>query len=137
MDIFAVDKLNRIEVNYCLLSIEYNFRCFLKLFCYNFNPIFTISNFFASASWLEREIFDLFGIVFIFHKNLRRILTDYGFLGHPLRKSFPLVGFLEYRFSDLFKTILGEPVRLTQLFRHFSFSSPWVDWKSEYDKNFS
>jgi len=76
---------------------------------------------------LEREVYDFFGVSFFLHKNLKRILTDYGFLGNPMKKSFPLVGFLEYRFSDLFKSVVGEPIVLGQLFRNYLFVNPWID----------
>ena len=95
LDLFAVDKIVNIELNYVILSIKYNLRVFIKLRSFFFVPVFTISGFYISADWLEREVYDFFGVSFFLHKNLRRILTDYGFFGYPMRKSFPLVGFLD------------------------------------------
>lgn len=134
IDIFGLDKIAKCEINYCLISLYNNLRFFIKLFCSFFNAVFSVSFLFASANWLEREVFDFFGIKFFLHGNLRRILLDYGFLGYPLRKAFPLVGFLEYSFNDLFKNIKWEPVNLTQSFRFFVFLSPWTD--NNYDSLF-
>jgi len=87
-------------------------------------PVLSLSSFYSSSSWLEREAWDMFGIKFLLHKNLRRILTDYGFQGYPLRKDFPLIGFTELRFDDLYQSIFVEPVEATQKFRFFKFDSP-------------
>jgi NADH-quinone oxidoreductase subunit C len=118
-DIVAADyplrTRNRFEVTYCLLSHVFNFRYFVKSF--------------VSAGWLEREIWDFFGIRFFFHTDLRRILTDYGFKGHPLRKDFPLTGFVEVRYDDVFQSILIEKVEFSQKLRVFRFLNPWALWK--------
>jgi NADH:ubiquinone oxidoreductase subunit C len=87
-------------------------------------PILSIKFFFSSASWLEREAWDLYGVKFLLHLDLRRILTDYGFQGHPFRKDFPLIGFVELRYDDLFQSIVIEPVELSQKFRFFKFENP-------------
>lgn len=84
---------------------------------------------YPSANWLEREIWDFYGVKFLFHPDLRRILTDYGFRGHPLRKDFPLVGFLELRYDDSYRSIVLEPVELSQDFRFFKFYNPWASYK--------
>jgi NADH-quinone oxidoreductase subunit C len=89
----------------------------------------SISNLYNSTAWLEREIWDLFGIKFIYHKDLRRILTDYGFLGHPLLKQFPLIGFIELRYDDSILNILKEAVEMSQMYRFFRFMNPWVIWR--------
>jgi len=128
IDLFAADFFRKFQINYCFLSLCWNFRLFTRITIFLFTLPFSLVFFFKSADWLEREVFDLFGIRFIHHGDLKRLLTDYGFLGHPLRKIFPLVGFLEYRFHDLLKTILGEPVVLWQVFRNFSFKHFWFHW---------
>jgi len=128
MDIFGVDLSLRfrslVELNYCFLNYSFSFRFFFKIFISFFSPVFSIINFFPSANWPEREVWDMFGINFFFHNDLRRILTDYGFLGHVLCKNFPLVGFLEYRYDDVFKLLVAEPLALAQSFRFFRFVNP-------------
>jgi NADH:ubiquinone oxidoreductase subunit C len=133
IDLFAVDYPNsrdgRFVIIYCFWSHIYSFRFLFKVFVPNFNWIFSISSFYSSAGWFEREIWDMFGVKFIFHPDLRRILTDYGFSGHPLRKDFPLVGYIELRYDDSFRTIVFEPVELSQELRFYSFDNPWNRWK--------
>ena len=128
IDITAVDfigKENRFRMVYLLLSHEYNLR--IKIyFDINENEfVNSITKIFPSANWMEREIFDMFGIKFNNHPDLRRILTDYNFEGHPLRKDFPLTGFTEVRYSEKEKKVISEPVKLEQNFRDFDFESPW------------
>jgi NADH:ubiquinone oxidoreductase subunit C len=129
-DIFAVDNPKtsfRFSIYYQLISIFYNYR--LEIICnlYNSNKaIISLTNFFSSANWLEREVWDLFGIFFFEHPDLRRILTDYGFRGFPLRKDFPLTGYEEIRYDDGKKRIVYEPIQISQEFRFFEFNSPWV-----------
>jgi NADH dehydrogenase (ubiquinone) Fe-S protein 3 len=121
-DISCVDypeKKNRFEIIYILLSISYNQRFYLKTYVDELIPIHTISNIFNNANWLEREAWDMFGVFFQNHPDLRRILTDYGFSGHPFKKDFPLTGFYEYRYDDITKVIKNEPLELTQEFRMF------------------
>jgi len=125
-DICVVDypgKINRFEIIYNLTSIKYNFRLFLK--SYTANYINSISSIFKSANWIERECWDMFGIFFLEHPDLRRILTDYGFEGFPLRKDFPLTGYIEVRYDDEKSSIVYEPIEMSQEYRLFNFSSPW------------
>jgi len=128
LDVFAIDHFARpyrFEIIYVLISIKFNVRFIVKIRVKTNQCVPTISSIFPSANWLEREVWDMFGIPFCNHKDLRRILTDYGFRGHPLRKDFPLTGFVEIRFNEEKKTITSEPIELTQEFRFFEFKSPW------------
>ena len=115
----------RFEVVYNFLSIQYNSRVRVKSCLDEVTPISSLTPLFSSAAWWEREVWDMFGIFFSNHPDLRRILTDYGFTGHPLRKDFPLTGFLEVRYDDSEKRVINEPVEMTQEFRFFDFASPW------------
>ncbi len=127
-DICAVDyiwKKNRFAVVYNLLSILYNTRVTITVFIDEKTPLESISTIHNTASWFEREIWDLFGIFFTQHSDLRRILTDYGFKGHPLRKDFPLTGFIEVRYFNNEKRILAEEVSLAQDYRAFYFNNNW------------
>nr|YP_006280855.1 NADH dehydrogenase subunit 9 [Cyanophora paradoxa]ADW79209.1 NADH dehydrogenase subunit 9 [Cyanophora paradoxa] len=127
-DITAVDFLDRIErfeVVYQFLSVSYASRLRIKVNLKETELINSISMLYPCANWYEREIWDLFGIFFMNHPDLRRILTDYGFEGHPLKKDFPLSGYLEVRYDDIVKQVICEPVDITQEFRNFNFSSPW------------
>ena len=129
MDICGVDYLGRdirFEVVYHLLSISYNLRLCLKVKVEEGVPVPSIVSVYSNANWLEREVFDLFGIPFDDHPDLRRILTDYGFEGHPLRKDFPLTGYVEVRYDEDKKRVVYEPVNLPQAFRTFDFESPWM-----------
>ena len=90
--------------------------------------VLSLSNFFFNANWLEREVWDLFGIKFICHNDLRRILTDYGFSGHPLLKFFPLMGFSELRYDDSLNKIIREQIEMTQAYRYFIYNTPWFLW---------
>ena len=128
IDITAVDypsRSSRFEVVYQLLSIHYNARIRVKTNVDELTPIESVSSLFPSANWFERETWDMFGICFLNHPDLRRILTDYGFEGHPLRKDFPVSGYVEFRYDDSKKRVISEPVELTQEFRYFDFASPW------------
>ena len=128
IDITAVDypsRSSRFEVVYQLLSIHYNARIRVKTNVDELTPIESVSSLFPSANWFERETWDMFGICFLNHPDLRRILTDYGFEGHPLRKDFPLTGYLEFKYDDTKKRVIAEPVELAQQFRNFQFRSPW------------
>jgi NADH-quinone oxidoreductase subunit C len=128
IDITAVDwpaREQRFDVVYHLLSPQHNTRVRVKAQTDEVTPVPSIIEVFAGADWYEREIYDLYGIVFSGHPDMRRILTDYGFEGHPLRKDFPLTGFVEVRYDDELKRVVYEPVRLTQEFRNFDFLSPW------------
>ena len=128
IDIAAIDYPNdekRFELVYLLLSIENNFRVKISIKFELNEKIPSIVKIFPSANWMEREIFDMYGIKFTNHPDLRRILTDYNFKGHPLRKDFPLTGFNEVRYSEKEKKVIYEPVKLEQNYRDFDFSSPW------------
>ena len=128
IDIAAIDypnKEKRFELVYLLLSIENNTRVKISIKFETNDKIPSIVKIFPSANWMEREIFDMYGIKFINHPDLRRILTDYNFKGHPLRKDFPLTGFNEVRYSEKEKKVIYEPVKLEQNYRNFDFSSPW------------
>ncbi len=128
IDIAGVDypeEEKRFELVYLFLSHENNSRIKLSLkFETNIN-INSLTKIFPSANWMEREVFDMYGIKFKNHPDLRRILTDYGFKGHPLRKDFPLTGFNEVRYSEKEKKVIYEPVKLEQNYRNFDFESPW------------
>lgn len=119
----------RFTLSYHLLSYVYNQRLVLRTFTNALHPVFSVSSIYPSANWIEREAWDMYGIKFLLHPDLRRILTDYGFQGHPLRKDFPLVGFVEVRYDDSYKCILLEPVELSQDYRFFSLKNPWLHWK--------
>jgi NADH-quinone oxidoreductase subunit C len=128
VDLCGVDwpeRDQRFEVVYNLLSVRQNQRIRVKLWTDDQTPVPTATGVFPSAGWYEREAWDLFGIYFADHPDLRRLLTDYGFEGHPLRKDFPLTGHVEVRYDDEQKRVVYEPVRLTQDFRRFDFLSPW------------
>jgi len=128
IDITAVDwpsRERRFDVVYHLLSPKHNQRIRVKIETDEPTPVSSVIEVFPNADWYEREIYDLYGLVFAGHPDLRRILTDYGFEGHPLRKDFPLTGFVEVRYDDELKRVVYEPVRLTQEFRNFDFLSPW------------
>ena len=128
MDICGVDypdRDERFEVVYHLLSLSHNQRIRVKLSTDEETPVPSVTGVFGSAGWWEREAWDMFGIYFSDHPDLRRILTDYGFEGHPLRKDFPLSGYVEVRYDDEQKRVVYEPVKLTQEFRGFDFMSPW------------
>lgn len=128
IDITAVDypsRILRFEIVYNLLSIQYNSRIRIKSCIDEINPVYSVTEIYASAGWWEREVWDMFGIFFSNHPDLRRILTDYGFEGHPLRKDFPLSGYVEVRYDDSEKRVITEPIELSQEFRYFDFSSPW------------
>ena len=128
LDICGVDypgREFRFDVVYHLLSPQLNHRIRVKIEADDTGPVPSAVSIFPSANWYEREAFDLYGILFSGHPDLRRILTDYGFQGHPLRKDFPLTGFVEVRYSEEQKRVIYEPVRLPQEFRNFDFLSPW------------
>lgn len=115
----------RFSVVYDLLSLVYNTRIRVKIFVDPAASVLSICSVYKCADWWEREVWDMFGIYFNGHPDLRRILTDYGFEGHPLRKNFPLSGFVEVRYDEVYKRVITEPVVLTQEYRTFKFTSPW------------
>ena len=132
VDICGVDyieKKQRFEVIYNFLSLKFGVRIKLKIKTSELKPVPSISSIFSSANWLEREVWDMYGIFFSNHNDLRRILTDYGFEGYPFRKDFPQVGFIEVRYDDKQKHVIYEPVELAQEYRLFKFSSPWIQVK--------
>jgi|TARA_B100001063_G_scaffold162235_1_gene151420 NADH-quinone oxidoreductase subunit C len=128
IDIAGVDypeEEKRFELVYFFLSHEHNTRIKLLIKFQLDQNINSLTKIFPSANWMEREVFDMYGIKFKNHPDLRRILTDYGFKGHPLRKDFPLTGFNEVRYSEKEKKVIYEPVKLEQNYRNFDFESPW------------
>jgi NADH-quinone oxidoreductase subunit C len=128
VDICGVDwpaREKRFDVVYHLLSPKQNLRVRLKVQTDEVTPVSSLCEVYPGANWFEREAYDLYGILFSDHPELRRLLTDYGFDGYPLRKDFPLTGFVEVRWDDELKRVVYEPVRLTQEFRDFDFLSPW------------
>ena len=128
IDVCGVDypeRDQRFEVVYNLLSLKQNHRIRVKLSTAEGQPVPSVTGVFKSAGWYEREAWDLYGIFFSDHPDLRRLLTDYGFEGHPMRKDFPLTGHVEMRYDEEQKRVVYEPVKLTQEFRSFDFVSPW------------
>jgi len=128
IDICGVDwpeREKRFDVVYNLLSLKNNQRVRIKVQTDESTPVPSAASVYSAASWFERETYDLYGVWFGDHPDLRRILTDYGFEGHPLRKDFPLTGFVELRWDDLQRRVIYEPVKLQQEFRRFDFLSPW------------
>ena len=128
MEIAGADYPNRaerFEVVYMLLSLTKNHRIMVKLTTDEATPVPTVTTLWPVAGWLEREVFDMYGVLFAGHPDLRRILTDYGFQGHPFRKDFPLTGYVELRYSEEDKRVVYEPVELAQDLRTFDFMSPW------------
>tara|TARA_A100001011_G_scaffold208577_1_gene216713 strand:- start:24 stop:638 length:615 start_codon:yes stop_codon:yes gene_type:complete len=119
------DNEKRFELVYLFLSHENNLRIKLLIKFETDQSINSLTKIFPSANWMEREVFDMYGVKFKNHPDLRRILTDYGFKGHPLRKDFPLTGFNEVRYSEKDKKVIYEPVKLEQNYRNFDFESPW------------
>ena len=128
IDVTAVDfpeREARFEVVYNLLSLRHNQRIRVKLATDENTPVESVTPVFSAANWFEREAWDMYGVFFAEHPDLRRLLTDYGFEGHPLRKDFPLTGYVEVRYDNEQKRVVYEPVSLVQDFRSFDFESPW------------
>ena len=128
MEIAGVDfpqRAERFEVVYMLLSLTKNHRVLVKVTASEDTPVPTVTTIWPVAGWLEREVFDMYGVIFAGNQDLRRILTDYGFEGHPFRKDFPLTGYVELRYSEEDKRVVYEPVSLAQDLRQFDFMSPW------------
>jgi NADH dehydrogenase (ubiquinone) Fe-S protein 3 len=128
VDVCGVDILsrqNRFEVVYNLLSVANNARIRVKTYTDELGPVDSACEVFNAANWMEREVWDMYGVFFTGHPDLRRILTDYGFEGHPFRKDFPLSGFVEVRYDDEAKRVVCEPLEMAQEFRQFDFTSPW------------
>ena len=119
------DRAERFEVVYCLLSLTRNHRIRVHVATDDVQPVPSVTGIWPVAGWLEREVFDMYGVLFEGNADLRRILTDYGFRGHPQRKDFPLTGYVELRYSEAHKRVVYEPVKLAQDFRSFDFMSPW------------
>ena len=132
IDITAVDypeKDQRFKLVYLLLSHEFNQRIIIDFYINENEIVSTLTSIFPAANWMEREVFDMYGVKFKDHPDLRRILTDYGFEGHPLRKDFPLTGHNEVRYSEDEKKVIYEPVKLEQNYRNFDYESPWEGTK--------
>ncbi len=132
IDITVVDypeKAQRFKIVYLFLSHEFNQRIILSYIITEKELIPSLTSVFPSANWMEREVFDMYGVNFKDHPDLRRILTDYGFEGHPLRKDFPLTGHTEVRYSEDKKKVINEPVKLEQNYRNFDYQSPWEGTK--------
>ena len=119
------DRAERFEVVYHLLSVTHNHRLRVRVTASEATPVPSVTGIWPVAGWLEREVFDMYGVLFSGNTDLRRILTDYGFEGHPFRKDFPLTGYTEMRYSEEAKRVVYEPVKLAQDFRQFDFLSPW------------
>ena len=119
------DRAERFEVVYCMLSLTRNHRLRVHVATDEEKPVPSVTDIWPVAGWLEREVYDMYGVLFSGNPDLRRILTDYGFRGHPQRKDFPLSGFVEMRYSEEAKRVIYEPVKLAQDFRNFDFQSPW------------
>ena len=138
IDITAIDYPEQ-EERFCLvyhyLSMQQNLRIRIKSLVKEDQIVPSITNLFSSANWFEREVFDMYGILFSNHPDMRRILTDYGFQGHPLRKDFPTTGYLELRYDQEKKKVIYEPVKLTQEFRKFDFMSPWEGEAFNFDND--
>ena len=132
IDITTVDypeEIERFKMVYLFLSHELNYRIVLSYFINENEVIPSLTSIFPAANWMEREVFDMYGVNFKDHPDLRRILTDYGFEGHPLRKDFPLTGHSEVRYSEDKKKVISEPVKLEQNYRNFDYESPWEGTK--------
>ena len=132
IDLTVVDypeNSQRFKVVYLFLSHEFNQRIILSYLINENEVIPSLTSIFPAANWMEREVFDMYGVKFKDHPDLRRILTDYGFEGHPLRKDFPLTGHTEVRYSEDQKKVISEPVKLEQIYRNFDYESPWEGTK--------
>lgn len=130
IDITAVDYLERterFELVYLLLSLANNVRLKIKVNITEIDIVDSLNDVYTNSDWLEREVYDMFGIYFKGHKDLRRILTDFGFEGSPLRKDFPLTGFVEVEFNEEYQKVMYKPVELTQAYRDYSSNNPWIE----------
>ena len=134
LDIAVVDLLNiskngRFMLNYVFLNYIKEIRVIIKILNDGRQPVRSLARLYQSSDWLEREVWDMYGIKFLFHNNLRRILTDYGYKGHPLRKDFPLIGYIDIYYDEVLQGIALRAVETSQAFRYYEFESPWNIWK--------
>merc|ERR1719481_588789 len=137
-DITAIDvpsRQHRFEVVYNLLSLRFNQRIRVRTYTDEFTPVDSATEVFLGANWYEREVWDMYGVFFANHPDLRRILTDYGFEGHPFRKDFPLSGYTECRYDDEVKRVVIEPLELSQEFRKFELEAPWESFPAQARRN--
>jgi NADH-quinone oxidoreductase subunit C len=125
VDYLGKNKKNRFVLNYCFLSVKHNRRIIRKIKFNEYTELFSLASFMKSANWLEREVYDLFGIKFLEHPDLRRILTDYGFIGTPLRKDFPLIGYKEVAYNEQKGSVVYTKISFNQEYRNLDVLSPW------------
>lgn len=128
VDLITTKSNGRFVLNYVFWNLNKEIRIFIKIFTNGLLPIYSLNSLYKSSIWLEREVWDMYGIKFLFHGSLRRILTDYGFKGHPLRKDFPLIGYIDIYYDDSLQGITLTTIEITQTLRYYEFENPWNKW---------